>query len=226
MKLVIFDCDGTIVDSQHIIFAAMAAAFTAHGLVVPPRETVLAIVGLSLVEAVERLLPGGDPGLIQQVTQSYRDAFGTLRQDPAHNEPLFPGARETLEHLARRGDVVLGVATGKSRRGVDRLFEREGLGDLFRTIQTADAHPSKPHPSMIQVAMAEVGALAERTVMVGDTTFDIEMALGAGAAAIGVTWGYHPPDALVAAGAHGLVEEYAHLVETVDRLLAAREEGA
>src|SRR5690606_11825217 len=111
-----------------------------------------------------------------------------------------------IETLAGRGDIVLGVATGKSRRGVAALFEREGLSDLFMTIQTADDHPSKPHPSMILKAMAETGCAPAETVMVRDTTFDIEMALSAGVGAVGVDWGYHPGEALIAAGAHAVAD--------------------
>lgn len=220
MKLVLFDCDGTIVDSQHIIIAAMELAFTAHGIAAPERNEVLSIVGLSLGHAIQRLLPPGtDESLIALLGEAYKSAFQELRRDPAHYEPMFAGVRELITALAARDDVVLGVATGKSRRGVAVLFEREGLDEFFTTIQTADDHPSKPHPSMILKAMAEVDSRPERTVMIGDTTFDIEMARAAGTSAIGVRWGYHPSELLVAAGAHVMVDDCQGLETAIDRLL-------
>jgi phosphoglycolate phosphatase len=120
---------------------------------------------------------------------------------------LYPGVREALTGLARQPEVVLGVATGKSRKGLAAVLEREGLGDLFVTLQTADTHPSKPHPAMLLAAMAEAGADAHRTLMIGDTTYDIGMARDAGARAIGVAWGYHPVEHLAAAGAHRILAD-------------------
>src|SRR5690606_32285589 len=150
------------------------------------------------------------------VSDAYRQAFFELRQDPCHHEPMFPGALETIRELSSRPNVVLGVATGKSRRGVTTLFERFGIGEHFVTIQTADTHPSKPHPSMILQAMAEAGSEVGKTVMIGDTTYDIEMARAAGVGAIGVGWGYHPRVALEAAGAHVIVERCQELVGAID----------
>ncbi len=218
MKLVIFDCDGTIVDSQHAILQAMHQAFVAAGLPPPAREGVLEVVGLSLSTAIARLLPEPDVERVHWLGEAYKAAFAELRQSPAHSEPLFPGARETIAALANRGDLMLGVATGKSRRGVDILFERERLAPYFMTIQTADTHPSKPHPAMVHEAMAEAGVLALDTVVVGDTTFDVEMARLAGTGVVGVTWGYHPAAQLSAAGAHALVDGYAELPGALDRL--------
>jgi phosphoglycolate phosphatase len=218
MKLVIFDCDGTIVDSQHAILRAMTLAFAAAGLAPPARESVLAVVGLSLANAIARLLPQPDPALVHSLAEAYKAAFAELRLNPAHHEPLFPRARETLAALAGRGDLLLGLATGKSKRGVDALFQREGLRRYFMTIQTADTHPSKPHPAMVHEAMAEAGVQALDTVVVGDTTFDVEMARLAGTGSIGVTWGYHPAAHLSASGAHALVDGFGDLPEALDRL--------
>ena len=223
MKLIIFDCDGTIVDSQHIIVAAMERAFAGVGLPPPSRAGILDVVGLSLVPAVARLLPPGTAnGLAGELAEAYKQGFQTLRRDPANHEPLYPGARETIEALAARDDIVLGVATGKSRRGVDVLFEREGLHGLFATIQTADDHPSKPHPSMIHKALAETAAAADRAVMVGDTTYDMEMACAAGVVPLGVSWGYHEVPALEAAGAAHVLADYAAMPAAIDLLLAKR----
>jgi phosphoglycolate phosphatase len=219
MRLVIFDCDGTLVDSQHMICLAMQSAFAQLGLVAPARTGIMSVIGLSLGPAIARLAPDLDLDQVERLGEAYKDAFAELRADPAHDEPLFPGALKCVTALAGRGDVLLGVATGKSRRGVERLFDRHGLHPHFLTIQTADTHPSKPHPSMVRQAMAEAGVNPEDTAMVGDTTYDIEMGLGAGVTAIGVGWGYHPPAALAAAGAHEVVAQYADLNPALDRLL-------
>ena len=219
MNLVIFDCDGTVVDSQHAIVAAMDEAFLSAGLEPPVREAVRNVVGLSLATAIGRLLPETvDARLVADLARRYKTAFGDARRRPGHREPLFPGVREALHVLSRRDNVLIGMATGKSRRGVDAVLEREGLAPFFATIQTADTHPSKPHPSMILAAMAEAGSEARGTVMIGDTTYDIEMARQAGVGAIGVGWGYHSGPALRAAGARQVIEDGAHLVRALDGL--------
>ena len=215
MKLVVFDCDGTLVDSQHMIVAAMENAFAGFGMATPGRAAILSVVGLSLEEAVRRLVPPTEDTDVPALAEAYKGAFGELRRDQAHQEPLYPGVRETLVALANEPGVLLGVATGKSRRGLAAVLEREGLTDLFVTLQTADTHPSKPHPAMLLAAMTEVGAEAHRTLMIGDTTYDIGMARDAGARPIGVAWGYHPPAELEAAGAHRVLADSLTLAEAL-----------
>jgi phosphoglycolate phosphatase len=226
MKLVILDCDGTLVDSQNGICEAMVHAFSGLGLAVPSRAATQAIVGLSLPEAFAALAPGTTLAERGKLAERYKSAFTEIKRDPALHEPLFDGVGAAIEALSARPDVVLGIATGKSRRGVDRLFQREGWEKHFLTIQTADDHPSKPHPAMVMAAMREAGVAPEQTVMVGDTTFDMEMALAAGSGALGVAWGYHPVEELRAAGAHGVVEASQHLPDGIDAYFTQREKAA
>lgn len=216
MKLVVFDCDGTLVDSQHMICAAMQQAYDQHGLVCPARETVLSIVGLSLQEAFVTLAAGNATHPIEALVESYKNAFHGLRRDNTHHEPLYPGARDAVETLAVRDDVLLGIATGKSVRGVKLVLGHHGLYDRFATVQAADTAPSKPNPTMLHQAMREAGATPQDTVMIGDTVFDIAMARAAGVAAIGVSWGYHPVADLHAAGADVVVDDFAQLLPALE----------
>lgn len=226
MKLVVLDCDGTLVDSQNGICEAMTYAFTGFGLTPPLREATLGIVGLSLPEAFAALAPETDAGLRAKLVERYKSAFSDIRRDPVHHEPLFAGIASAIEAFGRRDDVVLGIATGKSRRGIDRLFAREGWAHRFVTVQTSDDHPSKPHPAMLEAAMAEAGVEPEKTVMVGDTTFDMEMAIAAGTGALGAGWGYHSIDDLRRAGAHSVIETSHGLADAVDAFFARRERAA
>lgn len=224
VKLVLFDCDGTLVDSQHMIVAAMNDAFAAEGLEPPTRPRILSVVGLSLDLAVRRLVPdGADIVQVERLADGYKSAFAARRLSREIEEPLYPGVRETILALAARDDFVLGIATGKSRRGLDAVLEREGLRAYFTTLQTADTHPSKPHPSMILHALAEADAEPANAVMIGDTTYDVSMALAAGVGAIGVGWGYHPADELKGAGAHKVSHDCDDLVLAIDHLLLGKE---
>ena len=202
LKLVIFDVDGTLVDSQAAIVAAMTAAFEAVGVVPPERSVMLSIVGLSLDRAMPVLAPELDADLHVTMIEAYKAAYHANRLTlGAASMPLYPGAREALDALVQIPEVLLGVATGKSRRGLDAMIEAHGLEKYFVTRQVADDHPSKPHPSMILTAMAETGVDRDRTVMIGDTEFDMAMAAAAGFAGLGVSWGYHPVHMLAPARA-------------------------
>ena len=202
-RLAVFDCDGTLVDSQHSICAAMTLAFEGEKLAAPDRTTILSVVGLSLPLAIARLLPEAEADFHDHLSESYKRAFQQMRRDNAVSDPLYPGIAELIRELDADG-WLLGVATGKSDRGLNLCLAHHGIDAHFVTLQTADRHPSKPHPSMLLTAMAEAGASPETTVMIGDTSYDIDMALSAGTRALGVGWGYHLPADLIAAGAHAV----------------------
>lgn len=201
-RLAVFDCDGTLVDSQANICRAMEACFTAHRLDPPGRDAIRRVVGLSLVPAIAMLLPDAETRQHELLADAYKRAFHAMRTDRSLDpEPLFDGVAEAIEALDDAG-WVLGVATGKSDRGLALILDHHGLTRRFVTLQTADRHPSKPHPAMLETAIAEAGAAPETTAMIGDTSFDIAMALNAGTHAVGVAWGYHEAHELHAAGAH------------------------
>jgi phosphoglycolate phosphatase len=210
VRLVVFDLDGTLVDSQATIVACAQAAFATEGLTVPTAEAIRRIVGLSLAQAMTVLLGRDEPLLASRMAEHYREAFFVHRQRPEFDEPLFPGVVELLELLAGRGHC-LGIATGKAMRGLKAVLERHGLEQYFTTLQTADLHPSKPDPSMIRAALAEAGAAPDEAVMVGDTSYDILMARAAGITAIGVAWGNHPAAELTAAGADHVLGRFGEL---------------
>lgn len=210
LRLAIFDCDGTLVDSQADICAAMDAAFEAAGFVPPDRNATRRVVGLSLPEAMRRLRPDGTADDHSMLAQLYRDAFRERRMAGQVAEPLYEGIAGLIEELAGAG-WLLGVATGKSDRGLAHCLETHGLTGHFITLQTADRHPSKPHPSMIEACLAESGASPSETAMIGDTAFDMAMAVNAGVRAIGVDWGYHHPRELVEAGAKAVAGSIAEL---------------
>ncbi len=223
-RLVLFDCDGTLVDSQNVIVSTMEAAFALHGLAAPPREAVLGIVGLSLERAIAQLL-GDSAALAAEVAASYRTRFHRARKDGVP-EPLYPGARELVTALAARDDTLLGIVTGKSRRGVDAVLGGHGLLEHFVTIQTADDAPSKPDPAMVLQAIAATGGDAAHTVVIGDTTYDMSMARAAGAGAVGVSWGYHAPQSLPAAGAEVVLSAFGDLPPWLDARWARAETAA
>jgi phosphoglycolate phosphatase len=216
MRLVLFDCDGTLADSQDSIARAMDEAFKAADRPAPGRARTLSIVGLSLPQAIHALAPEETTDVQVRIAESYRAAAQRIRLTLAE-DPLFAGADAAVRALAASDDMLLGMATGKSLRGVHRLIAHHGWEGFFSTLQTADGNPSKPHPGMIERALSETGAEAANTVMIGDTTFDMEMARAAGVRAIAVSWGYHPVADLRAAGAQTVVDDFAALLAELQR---------
>jgi phosphoglycolate phosphatase len=203
VRLAVFDCDGTLVDGQASICSSMETAFASAGLAAPPRHEIRRIVGLSLPQAISLLAPDAEDARHRHAVDAYKQAFRACRLDGTLEEPLFEGIAEAIADLVGRG-WTLGVATGKSDRGLASCLATHGLADHFATLQTADRHPSKPHPAMLEAALVEAGASTDEAVMIGDTTFDMEMARAAGVRAIGVAWGYHSADELLAAGADAI----------------------
>ena len=210
-RLIVFDFDGTLVDSLQNIVTAFSRAFEDQGFPAPGSDAIRRIVGLRLETAAAQLLPNSeDMDTAERIADAYRAASRDLHARNLVEEPLYPGVRETLA-LLNRPDVCLGIATGKSRRGLIGSLERHGLSELFVTLQTSDDGPGKPHPEILHRAMSEVGAEPDETVVIGDTSYDMKMAVNAGARALGVAWGYHGAEELRASGAAHIVESFTDL---------------
>ena len=216
--LVVFDLDGTLVDSQHHILDAMRFAFGRVGQPMPAPETALAVVGLSLPQAMAGLAPHLPAPEVEALVGHYRDSFAAQRLGDRGAPPLYAGALAALDRLSARPATLIGVATGKARRGLDHILDAHGIAGRFATLQTADDHPSKPHPAMLLAALAETGVAPRQAVMVGDTDFDIAMGRAAGMGTIGVAWGYHPRQRLAAAGADAIIEGFDALDAALHRL--------
>jgi len=209
LRLIVFDCDGTLVDSQAAIIHAMRAAFAGADLPPPSDEAVRGIVGLSVPQAVAALAPTEGHEVQALIDAEFRRASIALRaSNPETNTEFYEGARESLDRLNASGEL-LAVATGKARRGLDHLLDQSDLRSHFVATQSADDAPSKPHPGMLQNCARLTGA--DRMVMIGDTSFDMTMAKNFGCHAIGVTWGYHSNAVLLESGADVLVNDFAEL---------------
>jgi phosphoglycolate phosphatase len=212
--LVLFDVDGTLIDSQVHILEAMKIAFSVQGLSLPSREEVLSIIGLSLFEAFEQLCPGADDAQRAALVANFKKSFSILRHTMGPS-PLYPGALACLDLLKGVEHLVLGIATGKSRRGLDHVLSNPDLAGRFSTKQVADDHPSKPDPAMVLQAMVETGAF--RGVMIGDTSFDMKMGRAAGLKTIGVSWGYHSAS-VIGENADMVIDHFEDLLPEIQNL--------
>ncbi|BBI20167.1 haloacid dehalogenase [Erythrobacter sp. HI0037] len=213
-RLVVFDCDGTLVDGQAAICQTMEAAFASTGLVAPERNMVRRMVGLSLPYALRELAPDASDEQRHAVVEAYKTGFRDLRLSGALREPLYDGIAGLIDELSGEG-WQLAVATGKSDRGLHACLDTHGIRHRFVSLQTADRHPSKPHPAMLEAALFEAAVQPGDAVMIGDTSFDMEMAVAAGVRAIGVAWGYHEAHELRAAGAVAVAETAEELGELI-----------
>lgn len=211
-KLAVFDCDGTLVDGQADICDIMVQAFESAQLSTPSRNDIRRIVGLSLPVAIRKLSPELDHDQVHNIVGLYKEGYFARRQEGLLQEPLYDGIKELLHALHADG-WALAVATGKSDRGLNSCLAAHGLTDLFVSLQTADRHPSKPHPAMLEAAIFEAGAQPSDAIIIGDTSFDMHMGKAASVRAIGVAWGYHTPEELLATGADFVARDVAHLGE-------------
>lgn len=218
LRLAVFDVDGTLIDSEHNIVSAMTEAWARMRLGVPDPAVVRRIIGLSLVEACAALLPEAPHETHRAMAEHYKDAFRASHPRPESMAPLFPGVIEVFAALEAEG-WLLGLATGKSRRGVDRMLDHYGLGGRFVTIQTADDNPGKPDPGMLLRAAAETGTDPGAVAMMGDTSYDMLMARSARAVGVGVSWGYHSVRDLEQSGARAVIDSFEGLAGVLDALM-------
>ena len=217
-RLAVFDCDGTLVDSQHSIISGIQHAFSEEGLPCPDDMAIRRIVGLSLDGAIEQLIPGQAPEVYKRLVTNYSGFWKQMRLKGTVDEPLYPGVIETIRHLEDTG-WLLGVATGKSLRGLQATLDKYDIAKHFITLQTADRAQGKPDPDMLFKAMDEAGVDAASTVMIGDTTYDVLMSVHAGVLPIGVNWGYHEHHELKSAGAKIVVDTYKQLQSYLNDLV-------
>ncbi|MCZ7652429.1 MAG: HAD-IA family hydrolase [Thermoanaerobaculia bacterium] len=218
-RLVVFDWDGTLVDSiPAIVECTLAALSRIDRYPLPSVEEIRGAIGMGLRDSMEQFFPGSGDGFLAELTEAYRELWlGTYRERVA----LFPGARAAVEAVGAAGHL-LAVATAKSRRGLDRELAATGIGPLFRATRTVDEAPPKPHPEMLLSLCAELAVPPAAALMVGDTTFDLDMARAAGAPAVGVLSGSHARERLAGSGPLAILGGVAEL----PGWLAARAAGA
>ncbi|MCM2293694.1 HAD-IA family hydrolase [Allorhizobium sp. BGMRC 0089] len=216
MKLVLFDCDGTLVDSAGTIHEGMIRTFTAFDKPVPDLVQTKSIIGLTLDIAIARLdgKTHADDEAIAMAAH-YKSLFTDLRKASQFHEPLFDGIDTVLKRIAARDDMLIGAVTGKSRRGLTFILDHHGLSEHFIVRRTADDCPSKPHPAMVTECCDEIGIHPQDAIVIGDAIYDMQMAKAAGAKAIGVSWGYCSVPALKEAGADAIAAEPIDLIDLI-----------
>lgn len=219
MRLVVFDLDGTLINSEALIIETVRESFASVGQAIPTDDEIRAISGITARDAMLILAPGVDEARLDVIVNAYRSTY--LSKAGLAREPLFDGALDALDRLQQDPETILAVATGKGHAGAITLLERHEIIGRFHSIQTPAHNRGKPDPQMIETAMERAGIGREATVMIGDTSHDMKMARNAGVKALGVAWGYHTVDALEAAGAHLVIHRMDELVDAVDKLLEA-----
>jgi len=209
-KLLAFDMDGTLIDSLAAIVDASVEAFAGTNFATPSEAQVRDVVGLRLEHCVERWAPSANPAEVLELTERYRMAFRGQRARGDQNVRLYDGVTATLNAL-NHDETFMAVVTGKDRRGLDATLATHDFGQHFHSLQTPDTNPGKPAPDMVWTANNETATDARDTVVIGDTSFDMEMARNAGAFAVGVTYGNHTEETLRQSGAHLLINSFAEL---------------
>ncbi len=220
LRLVIFDLDGTLVDSAGGIHRCISKSLAHHDLPPVTYEFVLGGIGLGLAAVWQRIVPDADEAMIQKLTETYRDYFLASRAAGEEQDPLFPGTKEALQALDEAGHLM-GIATNKGRPGVEHVLKLHGIGGHFVAIRSAHDGPAKPHPDAILDVLAKTGAEARHTVFVGDTETDMITAANAGVAALGVGWGYHAPELLLQTGAKAVAQDFSELPKLIDELIGS-----
>lgn len=210
-ELIVFDWDGTLMDSELRIVTCIQRAAGDVGIPIPDDRAAREIIGLGLDEAVQRLFPRADTGQVRALTEAYRSLWLSDEVEPAR---MFSGAHDLIDGLYR-SNHLLAVATGKSRRGLDRALEESGLGGFFHASRCADEAFSKPHPQMLQDILVDLEVHPGAAVVVGDTEYDMQMASNAKVAAVGVSHGVHAPERLFA---HGALRCFDNLIQLSDWL--------
>jgi phosphoglycolate phosphatase len=205
---ILFDCDGTLVDSAGVIAAVMHRAFTKLDEEPVSDEAVRDIIGLSLEIAIGKLTKKpADSARVADLTAAYKSEFFLYRSEPSFSEPAFDGIPELLSLLRQQDAIICGVVTGKSRRGLDTVAAHHGFEWMLPVSRTADECASKPAPDMVLECCAQCGIEPAHTLVIGDTSYDMQMAKSAGAIAVGVEWGYHKPDILLSSGAGIIIDK-------------------
>jgi phosphoglycolate phosphatase len=216
LRLVVFDLDGTLIDSEALIVESVTNAFKSVNEVVPDEGSIRAISGITARDAMAILAPHATPERIEQITASYRSQY--LSGAGLQREPMFKGALEALDRLQKDPQTILAVATGKGHQGAVTVLELHGIAGRFNSIETPTHNRGKPDPQMIETAMLKAGVERSQTVMIGDTVHDMRMAKAAQVGAIGVAWGYHDRTDLLNAGADVVLDRFDELDAAVERL--------
>ena len=219
MQLVLFDCDGTLVDSAGLIHEVMMRTCAHFGHARPELSRTKGVIGLTLDLAIARVLERehvDDEAIAMAVY--YKTIFSGVRAEALHSELLFDGIRPLIDDLASREDILIGAVTGKSRRGLDTVLDTHDFRRHFIVSRTADDCPSKPHPAMVSECCHETGMDAKDTLVIGDAVYDMQMAKAAGARAIGVSWGYASVDELRAAGADAILTHPEELLRHIEQV--------
>jgi phosphoglycolate phosphatase len=221
MKLIIFDVDGTLIDSQEMIYEALRLTLEHYSLKVPNREKANSVIGLSVKESFKQLFPKLEEKMLQSVVTKCKETFSKIRlsQGSRNNCHLYSGVEKTLFNLSKRTDLILGIATGKPLNNLIEDLNYYKIKNYFSNLQTSDHHPSKPNPSMLRSALRQTGISSKKAIMVGDTKFDIEMAKAASIRSIGVSWGYHNPRMLKRIGPDRIIDSFDQLERVIDELL-------